>query len=147
MARALGFELLAALGPTCWLAFVNMMMSAAHVTGAAARMRRPGAKREEPEPPAALVSATPVNADDYDRAIADLFEEAPAGVIRAKDIRPLVRGWFDSKEKNLEESRLWAKMGEKFRRDPNNGRPRYMGLKPRPRGPPKLAVVAGGTSG
>jgi hypothetical protein len=147
MARALGFELLAALGPTCWLGFVNMMMGAAHVTAAAARMRRPGTKREEPDPPAALVSATPVNADDYDRAIADLFNEAPAGVMRAKDIRPLVRSWFDSKGKALEESRLWAKMGEKFRRDPNNGRPRYMGLKPRLRGPPNLAVVAGGTSG
>jgi hypothetical protein len=146
MARALGFELLAALGPTCWLAFVNMMMGAAHVSATAARMRSPAVKRDEPAPAAVPVPATPEYADDYDRAIADLFKEAPVGVMRAKDIRPLVRAWFDSKGKDLEESRLWAKMGEKFRRDPNNGRPRYMGLKPRLRGPPKLAVVACGTS-
>ena len=34
-------------------------------------------------------------------------------------------------------------MRERFKHDPNNNRPRYLGLKARVKGPPKLAVVAG----
>jgi hypothetical protein len=44
LARALGFELLAALGPTCWLAFVNML--AAGATHGPARTRSAGPKQE-----------------------------------------------------------------------------------------------------
>ena len=40
MSRALGFELLAALGPTCWLAFVNMMFAGgAYVASASTRFQ------------------------------------------------------------------------------------------------------------
>ena len=39
---------------------------------------------------------------------------------------------------------LGAKMGQRFKRDPNGGRPRYLGVKPRVKGPPRVAVVVGG---
>ena len=81
ISRALGFELVAALGPTCWLAFVNMIaLGGAHVSAVAARMRQtPPDKFQAPETLAAGPVGLPNGADDYDRAIADLFEEAPAG--------------------------------------------------------------------
>jgi len=37
-----------------------------------------------------------------------------------------------------------VKVGPRFKRDPKNNRPRYSGLEPRAKGPPGLAVVAGG---
>src|SRR5262245_29829566 len=46
MARALGFELLAALGPTCWLAFIGMLAGA--VPSAPPRMRKAPAGPEKP---------------------------------------------------------------------------------------------------
>jgi hypothetical protein len=136
-------ELVAALGPTCWLAFVNMMaLGGAHVSAVAARMRKtPPDKFQVPETLVAGPVGVPNGADDYDRAIADLFEEAPAGFMKAKDIRPLVRAWFDAKEKSFKEADLWARLGQKFRRDANNGRPRYIGLKPRTKSAP-LQLVA-----
>jgi hypothetical protein len=42
-----------------------------------------------------------------------------------------------------EEVQRLLKIAARFKRDPNNGRPRYIGLKVRVKGPPKLAVVAG----
>jgi hypothetical protein len=72
-----------------------------------------------------------------------MFEDAPGGVMKSKDIRPLVRAWFDAKGKKLDEGKLWARMQECFKYDPNNNRPRYLGLKARVKGPPRLAVVAG----
>jgi hypothetical protein len=130
MSRALGFELVAALGPTCWLAFVNMMaLSGAHVS--ASIRERPRNKFQAPGISATAPVGPRNGADDYDRAIADLFEEAPAGAMKAKDIRPLVRAWFDAKGKSFKEAELWARLGQKFQRDANNGRPRYIGLKPR----------------
>ena len=139
MARALGFELLAALGPTCWLAFTNMLAGGG--SPAPARMRKASARPEKPaEAPA---PGMPENADDHDRCIADCFEDAPGGVMTAKAIRPLVKAWFDGKGLKLDENKLWPRMRARFKHDPNNNRPRYFGLKPRVKGPPKLAVVAG----
>ena len=49
LSRALGFELLAALGPTCWLAFINMMaLGGAYASAAAARVRKAVAKPDYP---------------------------------------------------------------------------------------------------
>jgi hypothetical protein len=139
LSRALGFELLAALGPTCWLAFLNMMAAGgAHVSAAVARLRKPAAKPGK----AIETPAMPENADDYDRCIADLFDVESAGVITAKDIRPLVQTWFAAKGLKLNEAALWPRMGQRFKRDPNKGRPRYLGLKVRMKGPPRLAVVS-----
>jgi hypothetical protein len=47
----------------------------------------------------------------------------------------------------LDENKLWPKMRARFKHDPNNNRPRYFGLKPRVKGPPKLTVVAGNAWG
>jgi hypothetical protein len=139
ISRALGFELLAALGPTCWLAFVGMIAGVSgHASAAAAARARRGAKPEK----GAEVSAVPENADDYDRCIADLFQPEPAGVMSAKAIRPLVQAWFATKGLQLDESKLWVRMGGRFKRDRNNGRPRYLGLKARVKGPLRLAMVS-----
>lgn len=138
MARAFSFELLAALGPTCWLAFVNMMAAGAAAVG----RRLPPPKAPKPLPASEEKAPQPENADDLDRCLANLFEAEPAGVMTAKDIRPLVQAWFERQGlgKPVEKA-LWAKMRERFKHDPNGGRPRYLGLKVRLKGPPKLALV------
>jgi hypothetical protein len=148
MSRALGFELLAALGPTCWLAFINVMaFGGAPVSAAAARLRKTAAKTGRPDlagnSAQVSVPVLPDDADDLDRCIADLFDESPAGVMKAREIRPLVQAWFGARGRKLVESKLWERMGQRFKYDNNHNRPRYMGLKPRAKGPPRLAVVAG----
>jgi hypothetical protein len=144
MARALLFEVMAALGPTCWLALVNIL--AAGGATASARVRKAAAKPDAEKVPAATTTQSlPGNADELDRCIADEFELEPAGVMSPKEIRPIVKAWcaprgvkYDSKL----EARLWPTMGQRFKRDATNNRPRYFGLKPRVKGPPRLAVVA-----
>jgi hypothetical protein len=140
LTRAFLFELVAALGPSAWLVFVNM--GAAVGSTVAARMRKPVAK---PDKVPAVAPGLPDAADELDRAIADLFEVEPAGVMTSGEIRPLVKGWCEARglkfDKKLE-AKLWPKMGQRFTRDPNGGRPRYLGLKPRVKGPPRLAVVS-----
>ena len=139
LTRAFLFELVAALGPTAWLVFVNM--GAAVGSTVAARMRKAAAKPDKM--PAA--PGHPEDADDLDRCIADLFEVEPAGVMASSEIRPLVATRYEARGMKLDkklEARLWAKMGARFKRDPNGGRPRYLGLKARVKGPPKLAVVS-----
>jgi hypothetical protein len=112
--------------------------------GAAVSARvRKGSSETSPRKRGEVVAPAPTElADDHDRAIADLFEVEPAGVMSAKQIRPIVEAWFTARGLKLDESKLWPRMGERFKRDPNNGRPRYLGLKVRVKGPPKLAVVS-----
>ena len=138
MTRAFSFELLAALGPTCWLAFVNML-----AVGAAVGRRLPPRPPAKPLPTGGdKAPALPDNADELDRCIADAFEPDPAGVMLAKDIRPVVLAWFERQGRGKPVVKaLWAKMRERFKHDPNGGRPRYIGLKVRVKGPPRLAVV------
>jgi hypothetical protein len=147
MARALGFELLAALGPTCWLAFVNMLaLGAAHIPARSVRaLSKQRAKGEANLADLSEPASATENADDLDRCIADVFEDAPAGRMSAKEMRPLVQAWFAARNKPKPvETELWGKMGQRFKRDPNNGRPRYLGLKPRAKAPPKLAFRRAG---
>jgi hypothetical protein len=142
--RAFLLELTAAFGPTAWLLLVSMLQTGvAHVSAAAARMRKPAAKALPASEAKAHTPALPENADDLDRCIADVFEDAPAGKMAAKEIRPLVVAWHEVRNLKLDESKLWMRMGQRFRRDPNNGRPRYLGLRPRVKGSPRLAVVGG----
>jgi hypothetical protein len=143
IARAFSFELLAALGPTCWLSFIDMM--ALGSAAVSARMRKAASPQPSPNKRGEAAAPAPAEpADDLDRCLADLFEIEPAGVMSAKDIRPLVQAWFAAKGLRLNETQLWVRMGARFKRDPNGGRPRYLGLKARVKGPPKLAVVARG---
>lgn len=140
LTRALGFELLAALGPTCWLHFMGgLMLGTAALSARRGRKPKaaPAAAAEKPEP------ARPESADDIDRMIADEFEDAPGGVMKAKDIRPIARAWFEARGVKIDENKLWARMRECFRHDPNNNRPRYIGLKPRTKAKsgPRLAIV------
>jgi hypothetical protein len=116
-----------------------MAAGGAHVSAAVVRLRKPAAKPGK----ATDAPAMPENADDYDRCIADLFEVESGGVISAKDIRPLVQAWFAAKGLKLNEAALWPRLGQRFKRDPNKDRPRYLGLKVRMKGPPRLALVAG----
>jgi len=142
LARAFSFELLAALGPTCWLAFINMMTAGG--AAVSARVRKASAQ-PAPQRRGEAVGAAPAEAaDDLDRAIADLFEVEPAGVMAASEVRPLVKSWFEARGLTFDkkvDAKLWPKMGVRFKRDPNGGRPRYLGLKVRVKGPPKLAIV------
>jgi hypothetical protein len=141
LTRAFLFEMVAALGPTAWLVIVNLGAGigatvAAHVR----RAPRPvPASGEKPEPAAAEI------ADDYDRCIADCFEDAPGAHMKAKDIRPIAQAWFETRQIKLDEKQLWMRLGAKFTRDANNNRPRYLGLKVRMKGPPRLSVVSGGS--
>jgi hypothetical protein len=140
LARAFSFELLAALGPTCWLMFINGMV----VVGSAVSRRTPSPKAPKQVSEIRDTSPAPTDpADDLDRCIADAFEADPTGVMLAKDIRPVVQAWFERQGigKPVEKA-LWAKMRERFKHDPNGGRPRYFGLKARVKAPPKLAVVS-----
>jgi hypothetical protein len=140
IARAFSFELLAALGPTCWLAFIDMM--AAGGAAVSTRMRKAPAPPPSPPRRAEAKPAPAEPADELDRCIADVFEAEPAGVMTAGEIRPHVKAWFEARGLALNEAKLWPRMGERFKRDGNNNRPRYFGLKPRVKGPPKLAVVS-----
>jgi hypothetical protein len=143
LSRALGFELLAALGPTCCLALINVLaLGGAHVSAAAARGRKPVAKALPASEGSDPTPTMPENADDYDRCLADVFEEAPTGAMKAKEIRPLVQAWFATRGLRLSEGKLWARMRDRFKYDPNNNRPRYLGLKVRVKGQPRLALVS-----
>ena len=144
LARAFSFELLAALGPTCWLMFVNGLTGAAAAVG---RRTPPPAIGRKPLGNGAHILMVPAPAsadaaDDLDRCIADCFEADSAGAMLAKEIRPIVQAWFDKQglAKPIEKA-LWAKMRERFKHDANGGRPRYIGLKVRVKAPPKLTVV------
>jgi hypothetical protein len=148
--RALAFELLAAFGPSCWLMLIDLLQ---HGTGAAAagvaRARSFG-RRKKAEPKAEPVEAPkPVApagaADDIDRMYADEFDLVPTGVMRSKEIRPFAHAWFDRRgidrpQENLLWQRLQAMPGVKY--DPNNGRPRYIGIRPK-QAAPQLRLVAG----
>jgi hypothetical protein len=93
--------------------------------------RHPG-KLEAPADPA----------DNLGRCIADAFEPDPAGVMLAKDIRPIVQAWLERQGGGkLVENALWAKMRERFEHDPNGGRPHYLDLRARVKSPPKLTAV------
>ena len=60
----------------------------------------------------------------------------------SKAIRPLAKAWFETKGVKFDEGKLWAKMRARFTYDRNNNRPRYLGLKVRVKGPPRLALVS-----
>ena len=138
LSRAFSFELLAALGPTGWLMFVGMMQhGAGHVASAMSRLRGLRRKKAPKQEPARL---EPTGADDVDRCITELFEDSSAGSMLSKQIRPLAKAWFDAKGLPFDETKLWPRLGQRFKYDPNNNRPRYIGLKPRPK--PGLRVVS-----
>ena len=82
------------------------------------------------------------SADAIDRSIVDEFEDAAAGKMTAKEIRPLIHAWFSKQGlPKPDESELWAKMRQRFKHDPNSGRPRYLGLKQRPK-QPNIRIVS-----
>lgn len=128
MTRALAFELLAALGPTCWLAFIEILLGASAAVRTA-RSRKPTAKPEkvvaEPDSPARAT------ADDIDRWMVDDLEDG-SGSMRSGDLRKLALAWFDARGlAKPDEQELWARIRARYKHDPNNGRPRYLGVKQR----------------
>jgi hypothetical protein len=146
--RAIGLELMAAVGPAFHLLLVDVLQGGAAgvVAAVAARRRRP-TPAVKPEPASvnlrerddAPAPADP--ADEYDRCIADVFETDPAGAMLAREIRPLVKVWFDKQGLGkVNEKALWARMRNHFKHDGNNGRPKYYGLKPRPKAGIRLAI-------
>jgi hypothetical protein len=144
--RAIGLELVAAVGPAFHLLLVDGTQIGSGVVAAMVkrmRMRRRKApKAFDGEPSATSAPSDP--ADDLDRCISDRFEADPAGAMLARDIRPIVRAWFEKQNLGkVNEKALWSRMRERFKHDGNSGRPRYLGLKPRVKGPTRLAVVGG----
>lgn len=143
MSRALAFELLAALGPTCWLAFVDVLFGiGAAMSAQSTRSRNTSSKREKIDTSEAK-DAPKATADDIERWIADDLEEAPASEsMRSSDMRKLALAWFATRGlPKPVESELWAKVRLHFKHDPNNGRPRYLGVRARAKSAgPQLVV-------
>lgn len=139
LSRALGFELLAALGPTCWLALIDVLLGA-RAASPSARARPPAPKREKvAEPKPAAPKAT---TDDIDRFIADELEEVPiTASMRSSDIRPLAEVWFESRGLPFPKQELWMRMGQHFKHDQNNNRPRYLGVRAK-KASPTLRLVS-----
>lgn len=141
LSRAATFEVLAALGPTCWLAFINALFG----IGAASTVRTkpPTPRRErvaasEPKPVAPKASA-----DDIDRFIADELEEAPlTASMRSSEITPLAEAWFASRGLPMPKQELWPRLGQLFKHDKNNGRPRYLGVRAK-QTTPTLRLISG----
>jgi hypothetical protein len=155
LTRALSYELLAAFIPTCWLILIDMLQhGAAAVAAGVARARSMVRRKPRSEPVQEVKAAARVEAaeaaDALDRCLADEFEEAPTGSMRAAEIRPIVHAWFDKKGlPRPKEPDLWSKVGARFKRDANNNRPRYLGLRIKVRQPaasPQLRIVGGSDS-
>lgn len=143
MSRALGLELLAALGPTCWLAFVNVLFGiGGHASADSDRARRVPIKRCRADAEPAKVAAPKATADDIERWIADDLEEAPASAMRSAEIRKLAHAWFDARHlPKPNEQDLWARVRQHFVHDPNNGRPRYLNVRAK-KAAPALRLVS-----
>jgi hypothetical protein len=150
LSRALGFELLAALGPTCHLQFILALQGGVSAAGAAAaRLRNlTGRKKRKVEPEAPKQTTAPTSsADDIDRFIADELEAGVADArMLSKDIRAVWQPWCQSKGVDPKrEDELWKRLRTLpgVKHDPNNNRPRYLGV--RLRAKPGLRLAADNT--
>jgi hypothetical protein len=146
LSRALSFELLAALGPTAWSAFIDMLAGLGGLASTASACLN--AKRPKPEARptprhAAAPEPTPNPADVIDRWIADDLEEAPTGWMKSKDLRSMCKAWCATHKVDYpREDEIWKRLRVRFKHDPNHNRPRYLNVRPR-RKRPDLHVVGG----
>ena len=151
--RSVIFELVAAFGPTAWLAFIDWLRGVGEAAAGIVRKVKNVTKGRKPTPSVEEVQAkvaVPGNAaDDVDRFIVAELEVGVAMTERmySKGIRPIWEAWCEPRgiDAKAREAELWQRLKSMpgVKHDPNNQRPRYLGLKVRAKGPPKLAVVAG----
>lgn len=141
LSRAFAFELVAALGPSCWLAFVDLLFGAgAHVSGRRKEAKSAASKAPATDTKAAEAEPT-ASADDIDRWIADDLEECPTGSMTSKELRIMCHAWCSrAGVPKPAERDLWPRMKSRFKHDGRNNRPRYLGIKPRVKLGPRLAV-------
>ena len=138
LTRALQLELLAAFGPGCHLFMINLILAlGAHVSSVSTRLRNMSkkSKKGDASKPAAVKAVAPTSADTIDRWMADDLDDG-AGSMKSKEVRALCKAWCDAHKVEMpDENELWARMRARFKHDPNNGRPRYLGVKRRVKGP------------
>ena len=92
-------------------------------------------KKADTSKPVTVKAVAPNSADTIDRWIADDLEDG-TGSMKSKELRALCTAWCEAhKVETPDEGELWARMRARFKHDPNNGRPRYLGVKRRVKGP------------
>lgn len=142
LTRAFSFEVLAALGPTCWLMFVNIMFGIGErISTAAGRRKETQAKAAKVAIPEAKDPGLKATTDDIDRWIADDLEECATGSMTPKELRAMCHAWCKRAGVATPAERdLWPRMAARFKHDSRNNRPRYLGVKARAKLGPRLAV-------
>lgn len=112
--RALTLEMIAALGPAAW-----MMLCFGSQTASAAKIVPVRADRK----PVAVVSG-----DDVAAFIAARLVRTPGGCVRAGDAYEAWQAWCQGRGADPgTQKRFGRALARNFRRDQNNGRPRYLG--------------------
>lgn len=136
MSRALGLELLAAFGPACWLIFLDLMAGASTVARTITTKRT-----KADEPTITKPAGEQVKADAVDRWIADDLEIHEGEFVFAKQLRSTAG--FPAHQPGINENMIWSRLKKMpgVKHDPNNGRPRYFGI--RLRKGPILATIGG----
>jgi hypothetical protein len=148
LSRAFGFELLAAFGPWAWLMFIDLLQGVpGHASGVAKKLKNLTGRRKgkaKLDTTAETPAAPSTSADDIDRFIADELEVGVADArMKAGEIRLLWAPWcqkhgIDPKREDELWKRLRTMQGVKH--DPNNNRPRYLGVRKRVKAGPTLVV-------
>jgi hypothetical protein len=147
--KTFAIEAAAAIMPMVWIGLIDLLIAGiamvqraqatkARVAGLAAK--REAAAAAQPKAPAKPVE--PKSTPDFDRFSAD---ELDSGDVTWSILAtPAFKLWEDwCRARNLpacSQRRFGEMMGERFKRDRNNGYPRYLGVRQRPKGP-KLAIV------
>ena len=136
LTRALQFELLAAFGPGCHLFAINLILGfGAHVSSVSTRLRNMSKKSKKAAISKPVKAVALNSADTIDRWMADDLEDG-TGSLPSKELRALCKAWCEVHKVDVpDENELWARMRARFKHDPNNGRPRYLGVKRRQKGP------------
>jgi hypothetical protein len=136
VSRALGLELLAAFGPSCWLIFVDLLAGVGGAaSSASARFKGLSKRLRNAEGAAPPAPGEPAKADAIDRWIADDLEVHAGTVTFAKALRQ-TPGW-PAHQPGITENAIWQRLKKVpgVKHDPNSGRPRYFGLRIRAKGP------------
>jgi hypothetical protein len=149
-------EAVASLMPMIWIAIIKWLIAllTSIERGAAAmatRLRNAQAKleqkAEEPEKPAEPVSTQPKGpkskiTPEFERFVADVLETGDATwALRPTPAYDAWKAWCGVRGLMPGSQRVFGEMmKERFGRDPNNGYPRYLGVRLRPKASPQLVV-------
>ena len=146
VSRTIALEALATFGPTLWLLLVDGM------TGSAGARRAPSMPKPERAPMKSKseVAVAPTEALnkpmtkctlEFLRFCADELEEGSTFAIAATPAFRVWESWCQARGIDPgTQKRFGGMMGEKFKRDHNNGYPRYLGVRARLKGECALSV-------